>query len=107
MKLIKFPALLIILMLSQVNTPCFAEEQVVICSFLSPLSYKAGEWKVRSENGPVYLARWENNTWRVLATFDGTVGKYYLDWAGATPGTYVAVDSFGRCSDSVNVGPGR
>jgi len=104
MKLFKLLPVLSILIMSQVNTSCSAETGAVICSFLSPLSYNGTQWKVRCENAPVYLARWENNSWRVLAVFDGTTGKYHLDWERPTPGVYVAFDSFGRISDSIKIG---
>jgi len=101
-----FLRVLSVLLFSQVITSYATEHQVVICSFLSPLSYNGARWKVRCENGPVYLARWENNSWRVLAAFDGTIGNYHLDWEKPTPGNYVALDSFGRISDSLKIGTG-
>jgi hypothetical protein len=87
------------------NTRSSAAESVsVACVFNSPLRYSGTQWHIRSGNGPIYLARWEKGAWRVLAAFDGTKGNYFLDWERPASGVYVAVDSFGICSESFKIG---
>lgn len=73
-------------------------------NFLSPLSFTGSEWRVRSDVGPIYLARLEGGAWRVLACFDGTKGRYFLEWRNAHPGIYAAIDSNGACSEMVQIG---
>jgi hypothetical protein len=104
MKSIKYLPLLLLAMLGQVNPSAEAEPVTIVCTFLSPLRYSGTQWKVKSEIGPIYLARWENNNWRLLAAFDGTGGNYFLDWEAPTPGIYAAVDSLGRSSDCLTIG---
>ncbi|MBL9209711.1 MAG: hypothetical protein JNL92_04540 [Opitutaceae bacterium] len=73
-------------------------------NFLSPLHYSGSLWQVKSDVGPVYLARREGGVWRVLACFDGTKGKYVLEWRNPHPGIYAAIDSNGACSELVQIG---
>lgn len=76
-------------------------------NFLSPLAYSGTEWRVRSDVGPIYLARLEGGAWRVLACFDGTKGRYFLEWRNPHPGIYAAIDSNGACSEMVQIGERR
>lgn len=76
-------------------------------SFLSPLNYTGSTWQVKSDIGPLYLARLEGKTWRVLACFDGTKGKYFLDWKNPAPGIYAALDPNGACSEMVQIAERR
>jgi len=76
-------------------------------NFLSPLHYTGAGWQVKSDVGPLYLARLEGGAWRVLACFDGTKGKYVLEWRNPQPGIYAAIDSNGACSELVQIGERR
>ena len=76
-------------------------------NFLSPLRYTGSQWQVKSTLGPISLARLEGGTWRVLACFDGTKGKYFLDWEQPNHGVYAALDSLGGFSESVKISDGR
>lgn len=76
-------------------------------SFLSPLSYSGSEWRVRSDIGPIYLARLEGGVWRVLACFDGTKGNYVLPWKRPYAGIYAAIGPSGVCSEAVQIGDRR
>jgi hypothetical protein len=76
-------------------------------NFRSPLSYTGSEWRVKSDVGPVYLARFEGGVWRVLASFDGTKGNYVLPWARPYAGIYAAIDSSGACSEALQIGEPR
>lgn len=71
--------------------------------FVSPLHFNGRQWRIESDCGPVYLARMEGDSWKVLAIFDGTNGDYYLDWKRPVSGIYAAVDPFGRVSESLIV----
>ena len=104
MKLLRYLPILMLLALGQVNRSSAAP--VVVCPFRSQLSYTGTQWQVRSEAGPIYLARWESNSWHILAVFDGTNGRYYLNWEGPAKGIYVALDSFGVCSESLKIESG-
>ena len=73
-------------------------------NFLSPLHYTGAVWQVKSDVGPLYLARFEGGVWRVLACFDGTKGRYVLEWTNPRPGIYAAIDSNGACSELVQIG---
>jgi hypothetical protein len=43
----------------------------------------------------------------VLACFDGTKGKYVLEWRNPRPGIYAALDSNGASSELVQIGERR
>lgn len=105
MKFIRLLPTLLLLIVGQVS-PSYAT-QAISSSFYSQLRFTGTEWQVKSMVGPIYLARWEDGAWRVLAFFEGTNGKYHLDWENPTKGTYAALDSLGGCSDSVVVGDGQ
>ena len=105
MKLLKFIPALILLVVGQVNLSYASQPNS--CSFNSQLLFSGTQWQVKSSMGPVYLARREDGVWRVLAVFDGTNGKYHLDWQYPTTGEYAALDSIGACSESVKVGGDR
>ncbi|MBI5693138.1 MAG: hypothetical protein HZC55_23930 [Verrucomicrobia bacterium] len=72
--------------------------------FQSPLQFTGSQWQVESLIGPIYLARQEGETWRQVSVFDGTNGKYHLNWAHPAKGVYVAMDSQGTCSTAVRIG---
>jgi len=76
-------------------------------TFVSPLHYTGTAWQVKSDIGPLYLARLEGGAWRVLACFDGTKGKYFLEWRNPNPGVYAAIDSNGVSSELVRIGERR
>ena len=76
-------------------------------NFVSPLRYTGTAWQVMSDVGPLYLARFEAGAWRVLACFDGTKGKYFLEWRNPYPGLYAAIDSNGVSSELVRIGERR
>jgi hypothetical protein len=76
-------------------------------NFLSSLSYSGSEWRVRSDVGPIYLARLEGGTWRVLACFDGTKGNYVLQWKTPYAGIYAAIAPSGAFSEVVQIGERR
>lgn len=73
------------------------------CTFLSPLQFTGSQWQVKSSIGPIFLARLEGNSWRVLACFDGTKGKYFLEWSSPQSGVYAAIDSRGACSETLSI----
>ena len=101
MKLLRFLPILILLLVGEV-IPSYAA-QTTSCSFNSQLLFDGARWQVKSTMGPVYLARREEGAWRVLAVFDGTNGKYHLDWKNPTTGEYAALDSAGACSESFRI----
>jgi len=76
-------------------------------NFLSALSYTGSEWRVKSDVGPIYLARFEGGTWRVLACFDGTKGNYVLSWQKPYAGIYAAIDPSGAFSEAIQIGARR
>jgi hypothetical protein len=78
--------------------------QSSVCMFQSPLRYRSAQWQIQSALAPVYLARLEGGTWRVLAQFDGTNGKYHLDWENPAKGVYAAMDTLGAFSESLRIG---
>ncbi len=76
-------------------------------NFLSPLTFTGTEWRVRSDVGPVYLARWESGAWRIVACFDGSKGNYVLSWVKPYAGVYAAIDPSGTSSEVVQIGGRR
>ena len=76
-------------------------------NFLSPLHFTGSAWQVKSDVGPLYLARLEGGAWRVMACFGGTNGKYVLEWRNPYPGIYAALDSNGASSELVQIGERR
>src|SRR5258708_5550271 len=98
MKFSKFIPTLILLVLAQVSSSYATQPSSVL--FSSPLVFNGTQWQVKSALGPVYLVRKEAGAWKVLAVFDGTNGKYHLDWENPTTGEYAALDGVGTCSDS-------
>ena len=101
MKYPRFVAGLTLLLLAQIGS-AFAD-QVSIGTFNSPLLFSGTQWQVKSALGPVYLARKEASAWKVLAVFDGTNGKYHLDWKNPTTGEYAAMDGAGTRSESISI----
>lgn len=99
-----FPVLL--LLLAGMLGPSWAAP-VESRNFLSPLFYTGSGWQVKSDVGPLYLARLEGGAWRVLACFDGTKGKYVLEWRNPHPGIYAALDANGASSELVRIGERR
>ena len=104
MKAHRFLPILIVLALLEVLPSISAQGPVSL--FNSPLRFNGAQWQVESAIGPIYLARHENGSWRALAVFDGTNGKYFLNWENPTKGTYAAMDSQGTCSTVMQVGEG-
>jgi hypothetical protein len=105
MKILKLLPILTLLTLGQA-IPSYSA-QTNFGTFHSPLRFTGTHWKVESAIGPVYLARQENGSWRVLTVFDGTNGKYFLNWENPAKGTYVAIDSLGACSEPLRIGAER
>jgi len=105
MKLFRLLPILALLILEAVR-PTFAA-QAYTCSFNSQLYFNGTQWQVKSSVSPIYLARKEDGAWRVLAVFDGTNGKYHLDWENPTQGEYAALDPMGAASESVKIGEVR
>lgn len=101
MKYPRFVAGLIFLVLAQIG-PVYAD-QLSTGTFNSPLLFSGKQWEVRSALGPVYLARKEASAWKVLAVFDGTNGKYHLNWEKPTTGEYAAMDGAGTRSESISI----
>jgi hypothetical protein len=97
--------LLLVLVLGQQSLSYSAQSSV--CTFQSPLRFKSSQWQIQSALAPVYLARLEAGTWRVLAQFDGTNGKYHLEWENPAMGVYVAMDTLGTFSESLKIGDER
>jgi hypothetical protein len=102
MKLFRLLPILALLIVEAVR-PSFAA-QGYSCSFNSQLCFNGTQWQVKSSVSPIYLARKEDGAWRVLAVFDGTNGKYHLDWENPAQGEYVALDPMGAASESVKIG---
>jgi len=102
----KSTKVLLILLLAGVWAPSWAAP-VEAHNFLSPLRYSGSAWQVKSDIGPLYLARLEGGAWRVLACFDGTKGKYFLEWRNPHPGIYAAINSNGTSSELVQIGERR
>ena len=99
--------LLTLLLVVVLNVGTLRAQQVDAVTFITPLSYTGSQWQVKSSIGPIYLARLENGHWRVLACFDGTAGKYFLDWQKPNTGVYAAIDGNGSCSETVSIGDDR
>jgi hypothetical protein len=97
----RFFAGLILLVLAQV-VPSYAD-QLSTGTFNSPLFFSGAQWQVKSAIGPVYLARKDAGAWKVLAVFDGTNGKYHLDWETPALGEYTAMDVTGTRSESITI----
>ena len=83
-------------------SPSYAD-QPISGSFNSALAFSGSQWQVKASIGPVYLARKEAGVLKVLAVFDGTNGKYFLDWENPTDGEYVALDGIGARSEPIIV----
>ena len=96
--------MLAVVLVIALNTKLLRAAQVDGVTFLSRLSYSGSEWQVKSSIGPIYLARLENGKWRMLACFDGTEGKYFLEWQKPNSGVYAAIDGNGSCSETVSIG---